>query len=78
MINEKIKDITYHNITKKNAFAASEADAEAWFEEAMNNVKSKHGSVGALTVSTVMKEVHSAPQGIKIIIKSKSPKSHKK
>ena len=63
---------------KKISFAASESDAKDWVEEAMNKIKSKHGSVGAVTVSDMMKEVHSAPQCIKIFIKSKSPKCQKK
>ena len=44
----------------------------------MNEIKAKHGSVGAVTVSDMIKEFHSAPQGIKSVIKSKYPKSQKK
>ena len=78
LINEKMKNVTIDNTTKKVSFTASDADAEAWVEEAMNKIKAKHGSVGAVTVSDMMKEVHSAPQGIKSVIKSKSSKSQKK
>ena len=55
LINEQIKYITYDNATKKILFSASEADAESWVEEAMNKIKSKHGSIGAATVSDMMK-----------------------
>ena len=78
LINDKLKDMTIDNTTKKISFAASDADAEAWVEEAMNKIKAKHCSVGAVTVSDMMKEVLSAPQGIKSVIKSKSSKSQKK
>ena len=70
-----MKDMTIDKITKKISFAAGDADAESWVEESMNKIKAKHSSACAVTVSDTMKEVHSAPQGIKSIIKSKSSKS---
>ena len=78
LINEKMKDITNDSTTKKISFAASGTDAEAWVVEAMDKIKAKNGSVCSVTVSGMMKEVHSAPHGIKSIIKSKSSKFQKK
>ena len=45
LTNEKIKDITNDNATNKILFAASEADAEAWLEEATSDIKVKHCSL---------------------------------
>ena len=76
--NKMTKKITNDNTTKKVSFAASEADAAAQVEEAMNKIKVKHGSVCAEILSNTMKEVHSAQQGIKSDIKSNSPNYQKK
>ena len=78
LIDEKIKEIDNDNTTKKFRFTAREIDAKAGVEKNMNKIKSKHGFVGSVTVRSMMEEVHSVPQGIKSVIKSKSPKPQKK
>ena len=44
----------------------------------MNNINKKNGSVSAATMQEMMKEVHSAPQGIKATINGKQPSKSKK
>ena len=76
--NVKLKELDGDE-SKKVSFKVSEANAEAWIEEAMKKINEKNGSVGTVTVTELMKEVHAAPQGIKATISSKKPpKSQKK
>ena len=78
LLNAKLKDLDGEK-SKKVSFKVSEANAEAWIEEAMKKINEKNGSVGAVTVKELMKEVHAAPQGINATISSKKPpKSQKK
>ena len=78
MLNAKLKDLDGDK-SKKVSFKVSEANAEAWIEEAMKKINEKNGSVGTVTVTELMKEVHAAPQGIKVTISSKNLlKSQKK
>ena len=78
MFNAKLKEIDGDK-SKKVSFKVSEANAEAWIEETMKKINKKNVSVGAASMQEFMKEVHTAPQGIKATINGKKPsKSQKK
>ena len=77
LINAIVSKIN-NNDSKKVSFKVSEANAEAWDEEAMKKTNKKNGSAGTTTMQEIMKEVHVEPQGIKVTINGKKTSKSQK
>ena len=77
LINAIVSKIN-NNDSKKVSFKVSEANAEAWDEEAMKKINKKNGSAGTTTMQEIMKEVHVEPQGIKVTINGKKTSKSQK
>ena len=77
MFKSKLKEID-DDKSKKVSFKVNEANSEAWVEETMKKIKEKNGSVGVSSTQELTKEVHAAPQGIKITINDKKPQTSQK